>query len=197
MIEQIEIKRKIFDVVETLGERSKKVTRKGKEYFLKDFGNDVNGFDRYVESAHKLSVSGILSPKVYVYDKKTHLIAVDFISGPTVLEDLLNHDLSDAYYPPIFADNWYMKNEKILLSFDPVNFKFVSGKLYYLPQIYDKFDEKKTFEKVGIWYWFYCREFVRYLKEMGLEDRIDQARANADQGVINKKIALTVVKFYR
>lgn len=195
MVEQIEIKRKFFEVVEVLGPRSKKVTRKGKEYFLKDFSGDQKGFERYTESAHRLSVSGVTAPKVYVYDKKTLLLAEEFIPGPTVLDVLLEKDLPEEYFPPIFATNWYMKNEGVLLSFDPQFYKFYKGKMYYLPQIYDKFDEKKTFEKVGIWYWFYCREFVKYLEVNKLP--IDHKRADVDQSAINKQIALTVVKFYR
>ena len=69
MNQQIEIKRKIFEVIEPLGERSKKVTRKNRIFFLKDFGQDVDGYERYVNSAHKLSVSGIISPKIYCHRK--------------------------------------------------------------------------------------------------------------------------------
>ena len=195
MIEQIEIKRKIFDVIEPIGERTKKVTRKNKIYFLKDFGNDISGFEKFVDSAHKLSVSGIVSPRIYVYDKHTHIVATEFIEGPTILDVLLEKDLPEEYFPLIFTDNWYMKNDNILLSFDPKNYKYHNGKLYYIPQLFDKYDEKKTFEKVGIWYWFYCREFVKYLEANNLS--VDPQRANINQATINKRIALTVVKFYR
>lgn len=195
MTEQIEIKRKIFDVVCLLGERSKKVIRKEKTYFLKDFGQDIKGFERYIDSAHKLSVSGIISPKIYIYDKNKHIVVSDFIEGPTVLEVLLKEDLPDDYFSLIFANNWYMKKARLLLDFDPQNFIFNNKKLFYLPQIYELFDDKKTFEKVGIWHWFYCREFVRYLEEHRLP--VDQSRNPKDQCAINKKIALTVVKYYR
>ncbi len=195
MNQQIEIKRKIFEVIEPLGERSKKVTRKNRIFFLKDFKEDIDGYERYVTSAHKLSVSGILSPKIYCHDKKTHIVVEDFIPGPTVLDVLLQNDLPEEYFPAIFIDNWYMKSAKILLSFDPMDYKFYEDKLYYLPQIYDSYDEKKTFEKAGIWYWFYCREFTKYLDAKGIA--VDQKRANVEQSFINKKIALTVVKHYR
>jgi len=195
MIEQIEIRRKFFDVIESLGERSKKVSRKNKIYFLKDFGDDGDGFERYIDSAHKLSVSGILSPKIYCHDKKKHIVAVDFIPGPTVLDVLLEKDLPEEFFNDIFIDNWYMKNAKILLSFDPKNYKYYEKKLYYIPQIFEKYDEKKTFEKIGIWYWFYCREFTKYLDANGIN--IDHKRADVDQSLINKSIALTVVKYYR
>lgn len=195
MNKQIEIKRKIFEVIEPLGERSQKVTRKNRTFFLKDFGEDGDGYEIYVDSAHKLSVSGILSPKIYFHDKKTHIVVEDFIPGPTVLDVLLENDLPDEYFSAIFIDNWYMKSAKILLSFDPTNYKFYENKLYYLPQIFENYDEKKTFEKVGIWYWFYCREFTKYLDTKGIA--IDQKRADVEQSYINKKIALTVVKHYR
>jgi|GEM_PF-627754 hypothetical protein len=195
MNQQIEIKRKIFEVIETLGERSKKVIRKNKEFFLKDFGDDVQGYERYLDSAHKLSVSGILSPKVYCHDKKSHIVVAEYIPGLTALDDLLKDDLPEEYFAQIFAFNWYMKNAKILLNFDPKNYKFYEKRLYYIPQLFEKYDEKKTFEKAGIWYWFYCREFTKYLETNGIA--IDQKRADIEQAAINKKIALTVVKHYR
>ena len=52
-MEIFEIKRKIFEVVEKLGERSYKVSRKGKIYFLKDFENDKKGFEQYVDTGSK------------------------------------------------------------------------------------------------------------------------------------------------
>ena len=39
-MKQIEIKRKVFDIIESMGERSYKVSRKGDLYFLKDLTKD-------------------------------------------------------------------------------------------------------------------------------------------------------------
>ena len=69
----------------------------------------------------------------------------------------------------------------------------------YTDELYDtQFNRELTkwdFEKNHIVIWFYSREFVKYLKNNFIE--VDPNRANQDQGAINKKLALTVVKYYK
>ena len=88
MNEIIEIKRKEFEVLEQVGDRSFKVERKGQLYFLKKFENDAKGFDAFVDAEHKLRVSGIVNPKCYIYDKKLRIAVVDWIEGDNCLEAL-------------------------------------------------------------------------------------------------------------
>ena len=66
MSEIIEIKRKEFEVIEQLGDRSFKVTRKGQFYFLKKFEDDAKGFEKFVDAEHKLRVSGVVNPKCLI-----------------------------------------------------------------------------------------------------------------------------------
>ena len=66
-MEVFEIKRKIFEVIEKIGERSYKVSRNGKIYFLKDFENDRTGFNDYVETEHELNKTGINHPRICAY----------------------------------------------------------------------------------------------------------------------------------
>lgn len=195
MVEQIEIKRKFFDVVETLGKRTKKVERKGTYYFLKDFGNETRQFNEYVDGFNKLKVTGIRVPKIYVYDKAKNIVVTEYIEGKTVLDELLEADLSDKHFELAFNTNWYCKKDKISIDFDPKNFKVFGDKLVYLSMNCDKFDERWSFEKNHIVLWFYSKEFVKYCKNNLITFDADRVKSN--EGEMNKKIALTVVKFYK
>lgn len=194
MKQEIEIKRKVFEVIEDLGERSKKVTRKGKYYFLKDFASRSEEFSQYVDNSKKLENSGVRAPKIYIFDKNKHIIVEEFIDGDTVLDTLIKEDLPEVYIEQIYLMNWYMKKDKFAIDFDPANFKFDNGKLFYIGNKIKKYDEKYSFQKMGVWYWFYTKDFVDYLKAHKLP--IDSKRSNVDQGVLNKQIALLTVKYY-
>ena len=195
MLEEIEVKRKVFTVIESLGRRTRKVERKGVVYFLKDFGNETKQFLDYVDGYNRLKTTGIRVPKVYMYDKTRNIVIAEYIEGPTVLDELLKSDLDEKCFEHAFNLNWYCKKDKVSIDFDPKNFKICGDKMVYLPMICTKYNEKWNFEKNHIVVWFYSREFVQYCKNNVIE--VDPVRANADQGEINKKIALMVVKFYK
>lgn len=193
-MEFFEIKRKIFDVVERLGERSYKVTRKGKTYFLKDFENDKKGFETYVETERILNGTGISHPRIYVYDKNLFLVASEYIEGSTVRDDLMKEDLSEQYFELVFRANWFTKKEKIPTNYDPKYWKLVNGKLFYLGVLSGKYDDNTSFEKSGLRLWFYSKDFAKYLLQNGLP--VQRERVPSNEAVVNKKMALTVVKFY-
>ena len=66
MNEIIEIKRKEYEILEKLGDRSFKVSRKGQLFFLKKFEDDPVGFEKFVEAEHRLRVSGVTNPKCFL-----------------------------------------------------------------------------------------------------------------------------------
>ena len=144
-MEYFEIKRKNFEVVEKLGERSYLVNRKGKLFFLKDFENDKKGFETYVDSEWKLNKTGIAHPKIYAYDKNILVVASEFIEGPTVLDDLMKSDLSEQHMEQIFKANWFMKKEKVPLDYSPDKWKLLNGKLYYLVKKSHRYTDLKLF----------------------------------------------------
>lgn len=194
-MEVFEIKRKIFEVEEKLGERSYRVTRNGKTYFLKDFENDKKGFDIYVETEWKLNNTGIPHPKIYAYDKNILVVASEFIEGSTVLEDLMKNDLSEDYFELVFKANWFVKKNKLAVNFAPENWKLSNGKLFYLGPICGEFDENKHFfEKDSLRLWFYTKDFARHLVRLGLT--VDKNRVPDNEAMVNKQMALTVIKYY-
>ena len=193
-MEIFEIKRKVFEVIARLGERSYKVSRNGKTYFLKDFENDKDGFENYVRTESKLNGTGITHPRIYAYDKNILVVASEFVDGPTVCDDLMKEDLSEQHFELVFKANWFVKKEKITINYDPRLWKLSNGKLYYLGVICGKFNEKSSFEKEGIFYWFYTKEFAKFLISNSLS--VDRSRVPSNEAYTNKRITLTVVKYY-
>jgi len=195
MVEEIEIKRKVFEVIDTIGEHSKKVSRKGEIYFLKDFGNNKEKFKDYIDGATKCKNNGIVAPKIYMYDKDRCIVIEDYIEHKNVMEMLMEGELPEELYEKVFIMNWRAKHGKFSIHFDPVKFGWDGKELYYLSQLARNYSEKWNLEKDSIFLWFYTKDFVNYLMEKGLD--IDQKRANTSQGYVNKQLSLTVVKYYR
>lgn len=193
-MEIFEIKRKIFEIVEKLGERSYKVSRKGKFFFLKDFENDKKGFEEYVATESKLNGTGIAHPKIYAYDKNIRVVASEYIDGSTVCDDLIKEDLKEQYFELVFKANWFVKKEKIRINYDPRLWKLNNGKLFYLGPICGKFEENSSFEKEMMRLWFYSKDFAKFLVQNGLP--VDRSRVPENEAFVNKKMALMVVKYY-
>ena len=196
MKEIIEIKRKKFEVEETLAEGKLKVTRKGKTFILYNF-EDYETFDTFVENTNKLNNNGIKAPKLYVYDKKSYQVVTEFIEGKTVFELLLEKDLSESIFEQVFYMNWFMKSANIALEFDPNNFVFSNKGVLYYTNVFKikKYEPSMSFEKKSIFLWFYGKDFVEYLNNKGMQPDMNRYRPDK-QSELNKDVALTVVKFY-
>ena len=130
MKEIIEIKRKEFEVIEKIGDRSYKVERKGKVYFLKKFENDVKGFQAVIKNQEILRNSGYTMPKVYMWDKNANIFVTDYIDGVNVFDVLCKEDLSEKILEGVFLMAWYAKKSRNYIDFDPINFKFADSQKY-------------------------------------------------------------------
>lgn len=194
MNEIIEIKRKEFEVLEQIGDRSFKVERKGQIFFMKKFENDEKGFEEFMEAEHRLRVSGVTNPKCYLYDKKLKIAIIEYIEGDNCLEALLGGELSETIIEQLFKTFWYAKSDRLALDYRPDNFVFTNGKLYYLPFKASKFVSKESFIQEDIRLWFYTKEFIKYCHILGIDT--DQSHLKSDYET-NKSIALMTVKYYR
>ena len=194
MKEEIEVKRKVFAVVEKLGEHSYKVERKGSFFFLKKFENDSAKFDAFCEAEHRLRVSGVINPKCHIYDKKTMIAVVDYIEGENCLETLLNGSLPEPIIEQLFKTFWYAKNDKMALDYHPENFKYYKDKLYYLPFRVFKYTSNEPFVQQDLRLWFFTREFVNYCRSIGIDPGTENIKSDYET---NKGIALMTVKYYR
>lgn len=194
MKEEIEVKRKVFTVEEQIGEHSYKVERKGQYFFLKKFEGREKEFEDFCNAEHRLRVSGVVNPKCYLYDKKAKIAVVDYIEGNTCLQDLLEADLPEEVIEQLFKTFWYAKNDLMMLDYKPENFKFVNGKLYYLPFRMSKYVNNESFIQKDMLLWFFTKDFVKYCHEQGID--ADQKRLKSDYET-NKNKALMTVKYYR
>ena len=194
MVEEIEVKRKVYTVVEQIGEHSYKVERKGQYFFLKKYEDRAEEFEKFCDGEHRLRVSGVVNPKCFIYDKKTRVAVVEYIEGDTCLEALLGGELPEMAIELLFKTFWYAKNDHMALDYRPENFKFVNGKLYYLPFTYSKYVSNDSFIQNDIRLWFFTKDFIKYCHDKGID--ADQSHLKSDYEV-NKSIALMTVKYYR
>lgn len=194
MVEEIEIKRKVYQVVEQLSDHCFKVERKGTHFLLKKFDDDREGFDNFVDCEHRLRVSGVTNPKCYLYDKKMRWAVIEYIEGDNCLDLLKKDDLSEEILQLMFRAFWYARNDRMALDMKPDNFVFSNGKLYYMPFKVEKFTTNDNFVQKDIRLWFFTKDFVDYCHSKGIE--VDTSRLKSDYET-NKNIALMTVKYYR
>ena len=194
MKEIIEIKRKEFEVVEKIGDRSYKVERKGKYYFLKKFENDKKGFEKIIKNQEILRNSGYSLPKVYMWDKNAMIFVVDYIEGDNVFDLLKEKDLDEKIYSDLFLMVWFLKKSRNAIDFDPINFKFYNDKLYYLPYKMVDYDSNRDFLTRDLPYWFFTKDFVKLAHSRQVE--VDEKRLLNDFEM-NKKMTLMSIKYYR
>ena len=194
MVEEIEIKRKVYQVVEQLSDHCFKVERKGTYYLLKKFDDDREGFDNFVDCEHRLRVSGVTNPKCFLYDKKIRWAIIEYIEGDNCLDLLKSGELSEEILQLMFRAFWYARNDRIALDMKPDNFVYANGKLYYMPFKVEKFTTNDNFVQHEIRLWFFTKDFVKYCHDKGID--VDQSKLKSDYET-NKNIALMTVKYYR
>lgn len=194
MVEEIEVKRKYYQVIEKIGVRSYKVTRNNKLYFLKKFEGDDKGFEHFIDCEHRLRVSGVTSPKCQIFDKKTMIAVVDYIEGDNCFVSLQKGNLAEEVVELLFKAFWYAKNDKIALDYRPDNFIYTNGKLFYLPYECKKYVSNESFIQHDIRLWFFTKDFIKYCHDKRID--VDQSLLKSDYE-INKNIALMTVKYYR
>ncbi|MCD8204775.1 MAG: hypothetical protein LUC16_03005 [Coprobacillus sp.] len=191
---EIIVKKKPYEVVETVKDNHYVVKRKKKTYFCIDYGLDEATYDGIIEIEKKMSNTGIIYPHIRVNDKKAHIILTDYIPGPSCLDDLVAGDLTDEHYDGIFMEAWYARNEKYLLDFNPENFKLYNGEVYYMKYKLYPYKEEEAFQLKGIYKWAYTKEFTKHLNELHITVDPSRLKEEFEQ---NKEIVLLVVKYYR
>ena len=194
MNEIIEIKRKEYEIIEQIGERSFRVERKGQFFFMKKFDDDPAGFEKFIDAEHRLRVSGVVNPKCYLYDKKLRVAIIEYIEGDTCLEALLGGELPETVIELMFKAFWYAKTDRFSLDFAPENFIFTNGKLYYMPFKCGPYVSNDKFVQEDIRLWFFTKDFVKHCHSLGIA--ADESHLKSDYET-NKKIALMTVKYYR
>lgn len=195
-METIIIKRKEFEILEKLGERSYKLTRKGKTYFAKSFEPKSDEYNDYLYSATRLKSSLVLSPRIYLADKKTGYVVSDYIEGQTVLDYLVNNEPSDddLIYRQIFVATHLARVNGMVLDCKPDSWVIKNNDLYYMAHYFGFYSKASDFTQTDIRLWFITKELVAYAKEKGFE--INKSRLK-DEFLTNKHIVLVTCKYYQ
>ena len=189
-------KRREFEIIETFDENTKKLSRKDKLFFLKHYDSSSE-MDKAFRINKIFIGNGIQVPQVRFLNKKTNDIVFDYIDGHCVLEDLQYGDLKEEIYDELFKMYWRCKQEKVELDFNPINFKFYNGKLYYMSTVYwlmqTRSEGQEKFLNKDLKMWFYTKECVEILQQNGLktEGKLEEEYAT------NKRITLMCVKYYK
>ena len=193
-METIKIKHREFEILERPSEKTLKLQRKGKVYFAKVFTNDKNGYEDFIYAKKHIYLSGVSTPKIIYADKKILTVVTEYVEGASALDALINGELDDKYYEQIFSNSFYAKMERINLDYSPEHWIMMNDKLYYLETIMMPFKKEESFTERYIRLWFYTKEFVTHLNNLGLE--ADSSRLNQEYET-NKEIVLKTCKYYR
>ena len=193
-MEPVVIKKKEYTPIKELGENLLLAENDGKKYVIRFLGIKTDAFSDFKYSSKRMKTANISSPEVYCIDKKTGCAVMQYIDGPTMFEELVDHDFDDNIYQQIFLINWNARRMMLQLDFNPRNFRIQNGKIYYIPFTFDFYKKENDFTENDLRLWFYTKEFEELLRNDGI--LLQHSRLLNDYE-LNKKIVLTVVKYYR
>lgn len=193
-MEIIEVKKKSYKVVEEVNSYTFLVSDDNKEYLVYNFDQNIDGFKDFKFANKRLKASNVTIPAVYVIDKKNHRFLVEYINGDTVFDTLTKQDLDEKIIELCFNQNYRARINRMRLDFDPINFKYVDGKLYYLPFTFTEYSREADFTQKELRLWFYTNDFKELLISKGLP--VDKSRLK-NEYERNKEIVLTVVKYFK
>lgn len=193
-MEIIEVKNKSYKVVEEVNSYTFLVSDDNKNYLVYNFDQNIDGFKDFKFANKRLKASNVTIPAVYVIDKKNHRFLVEYIKGDTVFDTLTKQDLDEKIIELCFNQNYRARINRMRLDFDPVNFKYVDGKLYYLPFTFTEYSREADFTQKELRLWFYTNDFKELLISKGIP--VDKSRLK-NEYERNKEIVLTVVKYFK
>ena len=193
-METLLVKKKEYEIIENIDEYTMKVSRDGEVFIAHLLGYKTRAFSNFSFAYKRLTNCNIAVPKRRVVDKKKGIVLVDFIDGPTVYEEIADHELSDAYYQQVYILSWFARKSGITLDFSPKNFKMYDNRLFYLSYTFDVYKKDEDFSINQSKYWFYTKD----LRECLISDhiKIDMKRIKTE-GEINKEMVLKAVQFYK
>lgn len=192
-MDSIIIKKKVFNIVSQIGERTFKCEYNNKFYFVKNFGFDKTECKDFLYRVKKISFANINIPKLDFIDKKQCIVALDFIERENPFNKLIDGDLDEEYYKELFLCVRNCKKEHIQLDYNPNNFRFKDGKLFYLPFKFKEYIYDYNFIDYDVKVWFYTKEFSNLVLAYGFN--VDKDRLK-NEFEINKKMTLMAIKYF-
>lgn len=193
-MEKLTIKRKEFEIVEQLGDKTCKVTRDGNFYVAKKFEVKSEEYFDYIYSANRMKSALILAPRIILKDKKTGYVLTNFIEGQTVLDYICENEIDEDFlYKKIFSSAHLAKVNGLALDFKPDNWVITDKGLACLKIGFKIYSKNLDFTQTDIRLWFVTKDLVRYAKEKGRN--LDATRLK-DEYLTNKNLVLMTCKYY-
>lgn len=195
-METLIIKRKEFEIIEQINENCYKVSRKGKDYFVKKFEPKSDEYNDYVYAANRIKSALVLAPRIRLTDKKNGYVVSDYITGQTVLEYLCENDPTDddPIYKNIFITTHLARVNGIVLNCKPNNWIITKNGLVYMKHVFDVYSKDKDFTQTDIKLWFLTRELARFANDRGYVFNVNRLK---DEYLTNKRMVLITCKYYQ
>ena len=143
----ITVKRREFEIVDTLKEGKYKATRTGRTFYVSDFKDDKDAFEKYFEAAFRLNNTGVKHPKLIRVDKKAHIIVEEFIEGTSALKLLMEPEVDEFIYQQIFTLMYLARLERLNVNPDPECYLVKDKTLYYVSKEYKPYKDENAFVK--------------------------------------------------
>lgn len=190
------VKKQVFEVVKYLVKDEKMtvklVTRKDKQYVLREFTN----YDDYFEALFRyktLVKSGIYVPKLLKKDKKSFKLLFEYIIGQDCAEALSKYEIKEEYFAALYLLYRFCRVSKIELNYLPENFIYDGKRMFYISL--DLFEQNSNInlENYGMEYWFTSVKGIEHLEKLGYSVNHERQISVPE---VNKKIVLISIKHW-
>lgn len=193
-METVKIKYRTFEILERLSLDNFIATRKGKEYFVRQFDPLSDEGKELVYSLKKLASSGVKTPKLVLLDEKHGYAVSEIIVGEKMSDYLSHSEMTDNLYEQLFQNAYFAKYFHITLDYEPEHWCIYNNTLYYMRPLCILFKKEKDLIDRYIRLWFNTKELANYLANLG--KKYDKSRLK-DEYLTNKEIVLMICKYYR
>ena len=190
----LKIKHREFEIIEEISEKTMIASHKGKEYLIEKFDYSKDEGKAFFYALKRIKSSGVSAPKVFILDKKAGLVAKENIKGQLVSEMLAGKDLDEAVLEQLFKIAYLARINRMTLNYNPDNWMWSNGKLYYLKTDFIEYNKEKDLVIKYIRLWFPTKEAAEFLAKLGLN--IDKNRLK-NEYLVNKEIVLMTCKYYK
>ena len=114
---------------------------------------DGNKVQKEVTAFFELSKIFIPLSPLHDYSLSDKLIVKEFIPGDVAADLLQNKKMTPDIYREIFRIAHLAESFGFILDYDPCNYIWSNGVLYYTKYSFKKYDESKCFKKYGLGFW--------------------------------------------
>ena len=190
----LKIKHKEFEIIEIIKDDVFKCERKDKFYFIKKY-NLNNSVERSkFFNVQKLHKSNIKMAKLFIVDKRSGYVVLEYLSGITIKDYILEHDFDENMYKQVFLNAYMARVVGYTLDYRLDQWMLVDNTLYYIGDYCDKYLPSNDFSRSTLSLWFLGKDLYNYYEKTGI--LFDKTRLK-DEFTVNKEMVLMTCKYYQ